>query len=223
MPVSPPRRRLRGDPKGRVRLQTLGPLRVERDDVELTLRPAEKRLLAILALGPGHQLDTERLIDQMWGDEVPRTARAALQVHVSAVRRKLGNTSLVSDRSGYRLSVHEVDASLYLSLAEEAHERLGAFAWRSCVETIDRAEALWRDAPYPELRYDDFAHPTIARLEETRLGLLELRAEARLALGLHREAIPELEALLAEYPLRERLWEHLMTARYRVGRFAEAL
>ena len=222
MPVSPPRR-LRGDAKGRIRLQTLGPLRVECDDVELTLRPAERRLLAILALAPGHQLDTERLIDQMWGDEMPRTARAALQVHVSAVRRKLGDTSLASDRSGYRLAVHEVDATLYLSLAQEAHEAHGASEWRSCVDTITRAETLWRDAPYPELRYDEFAHPTIARLEETRLGLLELQAEARLALGLHREAIPELEALLAEYPLRERLWEHLMTARYRIGRFAEAL
>jgi DNA-binding SARP family transcriptional activator len=223
MPTSRPRRRLGDDAKGRIGLQTLGPLRVQRDGVEVTLRPAERRLLAILALAPGQQLDSERLIDQMWGDETPPTARAALQTHVSALRRKLGNGALATDGAGYRLAVDEIDATLYLSLAQQAHDASRDSEWRACLETIARAESVWRDAPYPELRYDDFAEPAIVNLEETRLGLLELRAEGRLALGLHGEAIPELEALVAEHPLQERLWEQLMTACYRIGRYADAL
>ena len=223
MPMtSGPMRRPRGSTTQRCSLRVLGPVRVERDSVELPLRPAHRRLLTILALAPDGALDVERLIDQMWGEEPPRTARAALQTHVSAVRRALGDDAVVFDGDGYRVNVR-VDATAYLSHAGEAHEAASQSEWRSCLEAIGRAEQLWRDVPYAEVRYDDFAQPAIAHLEGTRLSLLELRARARLALGLHDEAIPELEALVAEYPLQERLWEHLMHARYRSGRHAEAL
>jgi predicted ATPase len=197
-------------------------MRVARDGVEIALRPAQRRLLTILALAPRGTLDTERLIDRMWSEEPPRTARAALQTHVSAIRRALGNGAVVSDGDGYRLDI-VIDASTYLSLAQEAREAASDSEWDRCLKAIGSAEALWRDLPYAEVRYDDFAQPAIANLEEARQGLLEMRARARLALGLYDEAIPELEALVAEHPLQERFWEHLMQARYRNGRHAEAL
>ena len=88
---------------------------------------------------------------------------------------------------------------------------------------LDDALALWRGPALADFAYESFAQPAIARLEEIRLAALELRIDANLALGRHDELIGELEALIAEHPLRERLRGHLMTALYQSGRQAEAL
>ena len=86
-----------------------------------------------------------------------------------------------------------------------------------------RALALWRGPPLSDFASEPFAQGEIARLEELRLAALEERIEADLALGRHAELVPELEALVREHPLRERLRAQLMLALYRSGRQAEAL
>ena len=88
---------------------------------------------------------------------------------------------------------------------------------------LREALALWRGPPLADLAYESFAQPAIARLEELRLAALEKRIEADLALGRHAELVAELEALVAEHPLRERLRAQLMLALYRCGRQADAL
>jgi hypothetical protein len=85
------------------------------------------------------------------------------------------------------------------------------------------ALSLWRGAALADFAYESFARAAIARLEEIRLAAVELRIDADLALGRHDELVGELEALVAEQPLRERLRGFLMTALYRSGRQAEAM
>ena len=82
---------------------------------------------------------------------------------------------------------------------------------------------MWRGPPLVDFRYEPFAQAEIARLEEARLDCLEERIEADLALGQHAKIVGELEALIAEHPLRERLRGQLMLALYRSGRQADAL
>ncbi len=208
-----------------VSIDVLGPLRAgDTTPIELT-RPSHRRMLSILALEGGKRISTDRLIDRFWGEEPPPAAKAALQTHVSALRRLLGDDLIVTEGHGYRLDLHpeQLDANSYMALADIARSAASKESWSETLAAIDRATDLWRGQPYWELLDDEFARPSITKLEETRLDLLDLRAEALLSMGRHRDAIAELESLVVEYPLRERFWEHLMTARLRSGRPTEAL
>jgi predicted ATPase/DNA-binding SARP family transcriptional activator len=208
-----------------LRIEVLGPLWV-RSDADLALtRSSHRRLLSILVLDANRRVGTDVLIDRCWGEATPATAKAALQTHISALRKLLPEDVIATEAYGYRLDLrgHELDAAEFVARAAEAREAARARDWQSSVEAAGAALAMWRGPPYAELEDDDFAQPERARLEELRLELLETRAEALLGLGQDDEALPDLERLIREHPLRERLWEHLMTARYRSGRHAEAL
>lgn len=208
-----------------MRFDVLGPLRVRsRSEIPLR-RGALRRLLSVLLLEPERTLTADELIDRHWPDEVPRTARAALHTHLSQLRAILGDDVIVTADAGYRLDLrgHQHDRELFDALASAARTAVGRSAWSEVVEDADRALGLWRGPPYPELQGDHFAAPTIARLEEERMELVELRAEALLAVDRTEEALPDLEQAVTEEPLRERLWEHLMTARARLGRVTEAI
>lgn len=170
-------------------------------------------------------MGSEVLIDRFWGEDPPATARAALQTHVAALRKLLGEGAIVTEGYGYRLNVDEdaLDAATFHRLAREATEHLTNRDWDLARAKAEAALDLWRGEPYSELLDDEFAMPQRVRLEETYLELLELRAEAMLALGREAELLADLEALVVEHPLRERLWEYLITARYRMGRNTDAL
>jgi len=208
-----------------LRFEVLGPLRVTGDAEIAIERASHRRLLAIFVLDADTRIGTDTLMYRYWGDEAPATAKAALQTHISALRKLTPPGLIVTEGYGYRLDLeaHELDVREFAALAGQARESATARRWSLAVETAGAALALWRGAPYEELEDDDFARPEIARLVELRLTLLELQAEALLELGRHAEALPDLERLVFEHPLRERLWEHLMTARYRLGRHVEAL
>ncbi|HEX7100766.1 MAG TPA: BTAD domain-containing putative transcriptional regulator, partial [Acidimicrobiia bacterium] len=195
------------------------------DGVTEPHRASHRRLLAILALEAGRRIGTERLIDMYWGEDVPAEAKAAIQTHISALRRLTSPDLILTEGYGYRLSTNDLEIDAALFEDEVATARLGAVNrdWGAAHGAAVRALELWRSAPYPDLADDDFARPEIARLEETHLALWELWAESLIALGRPEEALPELERLVLENPYRERLWEHLMTARYQMGRNAEAL
>lgn len=188
-------------------------------------RPSHRRLLSILSLDANRRVGSEVLIDRFWGEKPPATARAALQTHVAALRKLLGEGAIVTEGYGYRLGVDQdaFDAATFHRLAREATRHLTNRDWDLARANAETALDLWRGEPYSELIDDEFAMPQRARLEETYLELLELRAEAMLALGREAELLADLEALVVEHPLRERLWEHLITARYRMGRNADAL
>lgn len=206
--------------------EVLGPLRVRGEDGEVPLeRPSHRRLLAILLLDADRRLSSDTLIDRFWGEEAPSSAKGALQTHISALRRLLTPELIVTEGYGYRLDLagHHLDAARLEVLVEDTREALAAHRWEEALDAASAALTLWRGSPYQELADDDFARPEITRLQELHLEVGEAKAAALLELGRSEEALADLERLVAQHPLRERLWEQLVTARYRLGRPAEAL
>jgi DNA-binding SARP family transcriptional activator/DNA-binding beta-propeller fold protein YncE len=199
----------------------LGPLQVLDEGREVPLGGAKQRaLLALLLLDPNRVVSRDRLIDELWHTDPPDTAPTALQVYVSQLRKALGRDLILTQPPGYliRVSDGELDLHRFEQLVARARREEPAQAARLLREGL----ALWRGAPLAELR-DSFAPAERARLEEQRLAALEQRIEAELALGRHAELVPELEGLVREHPLRERLRGQLMLALYRCGRQANAL
>lgn len=168
---------------------------------------------------------TDVLIDRFWGEEPPETAKAAVQTYISQLRRLLGERVIHTSETGYRLDLrgHHVDSQLFGALASAAQTALTTGSWHEALNHAERALALWSGSPFVELQDDRYALPEIARLEELRVEMVELRAAALLAIGRTEEALPDLERFVIEYPLRERLHEHLMVARARLGRVPDAL
>jgi DNA-binding SARP family transcriptional activator len=200
----------------------LGPLEVSDETGPLLLGGQKQRsVLALLLLEPGRVVSNDRLIDALWGERPPRTAMTSLQNFISQLRKTLGPEILETKPPGYRLRVRpgELDLDRFRVLVESS--RGAAPAERA--EKLRHALALWRGPPLADFAFEPFAEPHIAHLEELRLAALEERIEADLEAGAHGELIAELEALVNEFPLRERLRGQYMQALYRSGRQAEAL
>jgi YVTN family beta-propeller protein len=209
----------------RLQFRVLGSLEVSRDGGAVDLGPRKQRaVLALLLLNANRVVSTERLIDELWGDTPPETARSALQVYVAGVRRALDSdgAALRTSAPGYALDVEPLalDLERFTLLRAEA-EAAGDEERRSAL--LREALELWRGTPLADLSSEPFAATAIARLEEQRLEVLEQRIDADLALGRHAALVAELEALVAEHPYRERPRAQLMLALYRSGRQADAL
>jgi len=208
--------------------RVLGPLEALDGGRSVPLRGEKQRaLLAALLIRANEVVPEDVLLHELWGGTPPGSGKAALRVRVSQLRRTLGEggARLVTRAPGYVLEAAdaELDARRFEALLAEGREaRLGGDAARA-VETLHAALALWRGPPLADVAYEAFAQAEIARLRELRLAAVEELTEAELALGRHVAITPELEALVAEHPLRERLRGQLMTALYRSGRQAEAL
>ena len=204
----------------------LGPLEVWDGGAEVSLGgPKPRALLAGLLLHPNEVVPTDRLIDELWGEDSPEDAAAALRVNVSRLRKALPQDVLTTRSPGYviRVEPDELDLHRFERLVDEGRSLLARGLAADASERLHDALALWRGPALADFVYESFAQAAIARLEEIRLAAVELRIDADLALGRHDELVGELEALVAEHPLRERLRRHLMTALYRSGRQAEAL
>jgi DNA-binding SARP family transcriptional activator len=192
----------------------LGPLEVVDDGRPLELGQQQRALLVLLLLEANRVVSSDRLILALWEDDPPDTAQKALQVHVSNLRKRLGRDRIVTKAPGYSIRVEADELDL------DRFERLAGGGGRlQLVEAL----ALWRGRPLEEFAQRRFALSEIDRLEERRLAVLEQRIEADLAVGKQAELIPELESLVAQHPLKERLRAQLMLALYRSGRQAEAL
>jgi DNA-binding SARP family transcriptional activator/streptogramin lyase len=195
--------------------RVLGPLEVSDDGRPIALGGHKQRaLLALLLLHANEVVSRDRLIDELWEADPPETARTALQVHISQLRKAVGRERIVTQAPGYRAVVEagELDLERFEQLLVD-----GADA-----AALREALGLWRGTPLAELG-DSFARAERGRLEEQRLLALERRIDADLALGRHAELVPELEGLVREHPLREHLRGQLMLALYRCGRQADAL
>ncbi len=204
----------------------LGPLSVTLDGAPIALGGQKRRaLLAVLLLDANHVVSRDRLIDALWGEDPPDTARNTIQVYVSQLRKLLPEGVLETAAPGYRLVVEPeaVDLFEFMRLSEEGRTALGAGDAPGAADALEAALALWRGAPLADFAWEPFAQTEIVRLEELRLAALEDRIEADLSLGRHGQLIAELERLVAEHPLRERLRGQLMLALYRSGRQADAL
>jgi len=205
-----------------VDFRILGPLEVwdRGRPIELPRRK-QRALLAFLLLRAGEAASTDALIDALWGEEPPRTARTSLQNSVAQLRRALGPGVVASEAGGYRLEIilEQLDLGRFERLTAEARSRSGG----ERAERFREALGLWRGPPLADLIYEPFATREVARLEELRTAANEDLIDAELALGGGGELVAELESLVAEYPFRERLRAQLMLALYRAGRQAEAL
>jgi len=204
----------------------LGPLEVWDGGGEVSLGgPKPRALLAGLLLHPNEVVPADRLIDELWGEDSPEDAAAALRVNVSRLRKALREDVLTTRSPGYviRVEPDELDLHRFERLVDEGRSLLARGLAADASERLRDALALWRGPALADFAYESFAQAATARLEEIKLAALELRIEADLTLGRHDELIGELEALIAEHPLRERLRRDLMTALYRSGRQAEAL
>ena len=195
------------------------------DDRALALGGARQRaLLAALLLHANEVVSTDRLIDELWGDEPPATAaKSAPGVRVAAAPAcsAAAGSSPRRPATCCASSADELDVRALRAARDggrEAMPRRGRR--RSAARGARRCGAARRSPTSP---YEPFAQAEIARLEELRLAALEERIDADLALGRHAELVGELEGLVAEHPLRERLRGQLMLALYRSGRQAEAL
>jgi predicted ATPase len=178
-----------------------------------------------LLIGGGEIVSHDRLIDALWGEQPPATALNALQVHVHGLRRRLGAERIVREGPGYRLLLQpgELDLERFEALTARGRSELADGETDAAAATFREALGLWRGPPYEDVQYEAFAQAEVGRLEELRQAALEDRIEADLALGRHRELIPELEGLVSENGGRERIWGQLMLALYRSDRQAEAL
>ncbi len=212
----------------------LGPMEViaERGRRVPIVGAKARALLAVLLIDAGTVVSSDRLIDALWGDHAPASAMNALHVHLSSLRKALatGGGHLRSDvigtlKPGYVLHVHpeQVDARRFERLSAEGARALRAGRVQAAARTLREALALWRGAALVDFAFDAFARPEIDRLEDLRAAAEEDRIEADLALGHTAALVPQLRALVARWPYRERLRAHLMTALYRAGRQAEAL
>ena len=205
----------------------LGPLEVRADDRAVALGGTKPRaVLAVLLLHRNQPVSAERLALALWGEEAPAGAVKTVQVHVSRLRKALGDSdALVTTPAGYRLNVRpsELDAERFESLLADGRLALAAGRAEQAASTSREALGLWRGAPLADLAGLPFAPTEISRLEEQHLAAVELRVEADLAAGRCAELVAELQGLVAAHPWRERMHAQLMLALYRGGRQAEAL
>jgi DNA-binding SARP family transcriptional activator len=207
-------------------LALLGPLEVRLAGEPLDLGGARPRaLLALLALHRGSVVSLDRIVEDLWGEESPATARHMVAVYVSRLRKTLGDDIVLTRRPGYLLQVRpeQVDATRFERLLAEGREAAAAEDAESAAARLGDALALWRGPALADFAYEPFAQAAIARLEELRLQAEEERTEAELALGRGAELVAELETLVATTPLRERRRAQHMLALYRAGRQADAL
>jgi predicted ATPase/DNA-binding SARP family transcriptional activator len=205
----------------------LGSLEVYADAGPVALGGARLRgLLALLLLHRNEPMSAERLAVALWGEDAPAGAVKGIQVHVSRLRRALGDPDvLTTTPAGYRLRVapDELDCERFERLSAEGFRALADREPARAGRVLREALSLWRGPALAEFAFEAFAQAEIGRLEEERLAALEARVEADLAVGRHGELVGELQQLVAIHPLRERLYGQLMLSLYRSGRQADAL
>ncbi|HST17364.1 MAG TPA: BTAD domain-containing putative transcriptional regulator [Gaiellaceae bacterium] len=215
---------------GRLEFRILGPLTVRIDETEVPAGgPKQRALLALLLLSANRVVSRDRLVAELFPDQSVNAADHALRNHVSRLRKVLAPATeeprLVARPPGYLLRVEpdELDIELFEELVASAREALATGDAGVAAGLLGRAEGLWRGRPLADLEFEPFARIEVERLEEVRLGAVEERVDAELALGRHAALVAELEALVEEHPYRERFRAQLMLALYRSGRQAEGL
>jgi YVTN family beta-propeller protein len=219
-----------------LRYRILGPLEIGDGGAPRRISSAKQRaLLAVLLLHANEVVPADRLIDELWGESPPETAAKSLQIYVSRLRkafrasgsggRGLGSDALVTRPGGYMIRVEpdELDLERFEALLGEGDTALREGDSRRAARALTDALAIWRGPALADVELGSVEREQIGRLEELRMRSQEQLIDANLALGRHAEVVAELETLVGNHPLRERLRGQLMVALYRCGRQADAL
>jgi DNA-binding SARP family transcriptional activator len=218
------------DVGSRLEFRILGPLEVRLNGAPVRVGgPKQRALLALLLCNANRVVSRDQLIDELLADQPAGSAEPVLHVQISRLRKVLTDGDpqprLLARPPGYVLRVEDGELDLR---AFEQQVAAGRWAFEQedpgrAAVLLRAAESLWHGRPLADLEFEPFARFEVQRLEACRLAVVEDRIEAELALGRHGALSPELERLVAEHPLRERLRGQLMIALYRSGRQTEAL
>jgi DNA-binding SARP family transcriptional activator len=196
--------------------------------------PKQRCVLAVLLSNHGSVVSIDRLIDAVWEDDAPPKALISVRSYVANLRRILnaacpedaGPQRLESRPNGYRLNLlvgDSVDLYRFEALVSVGRTALVGDDPGGAVGSLGEALALWHGDPFGEFAYRDFAAPHALRFAALRATAIEARLDAALQLGAAADLVPDIEAAVAEDPVQERLWGHLMLALYRAGRTADAV
>jgi DNA-binding SARP family transcriptional activator/tetratricopeptide (TPR) repeat protein len=216
------------DRGGGVRYLILGPVKVLDGDRAVVLTGRRRTVLGLLLANAGQVVSQDYLIDAVWDDAPPATARRQIQNDISALRRALADAgaldAIATDGDGYRILPRpgELDAQVFADLVTEALDLSGAGQPAAAAGKLRSALALWRGPALLGLSGRGW-DAAVVRLEEGRLAAAEDCFELELGLGKHRELVGEIAELVAAHPLRERLVGQLMLALHGSGRQPDAL
>src|SRR3954454_13543783 len=219
---------------GSIEFGILGPLEVSRAGRSVPLGgPRQRAVLALLLLDADRVVSMDRLAEEVWAGHPPEGWATTLQTYVFHLRRALepdrargGDPAVLVTRDrGYLLHVDRayVDSAVFEDGFAAGRVALDAGSYAEAAQTLRRVLGLWRGPVLADLAEYAFTRPEAARLQELRLAALEAGIDADLALGRHDALTAELDGLVREHSLRERLHGQLMLALYRSGRQADAL
>jgi len=209
----------------------LGPIRVAVDGAERQITAGRQRaVLAFLASRAGRAVSADRLLDEIWGDDLPQTGAGAVAFQISKLRDllepdRVGEGQLIgTSAAGYTLQVEQsdVDVLRFEHLLTAARDVVAEHPGEA-EGLLAEALALWRGPPFDDLSHERFVEIECRRLEQRLLLARRTLAEARIALGRFTDTLGDLEELVVQHPLEEALVELLMTALHRSGRTADAL
>lgn len=196
-----------------VRIRILGPVDAVAPTGPVTVGGRlEKMLLAALAISANHAVSADALAQILWGDDPPPSRDNTLQTYVSRLRSSIGPERITSENHSYKLTAgrHDLDALEFESLVADAT------ATREdppqCLRVCKQALLLWRGDPFGDFADTDPFRLEVVRLDDLRLLVIELRLESEIALGREELVTGALEALVEEYPYRERLWHLYVVA-----------
>jgi DNA-binding SARP family transcriptional activator/tetratricopeptide (TPR) repeat protein len=210
-----------------MRFRLLGPLQFATGTGWASVRAAQQRLvMAVLVVEAGRTVTTERLVDELWGERPPATAKNTVQAYVMRLRKALDDQRLLATRpGGYQLTAEpaEIDSRVFEQGVADARRRLADHEPAAAAELLASALALWRGPALSDVPHTPFVAGEAARLEQLRLMAVETHMATELRLGRHVDVVGELSRLVAEHPLAESLRGQLMLALYRSGRRADAL
>ncbi|MGI5377655.1 AfsR/SARP family transcriptional regulator [Streptomyces sp. CA-251387] len=220
-------------------IQVLGTLGVREEGVSITpTAPKARRVLALLALHADQPVSVSALVEELWGERPPRSARTTLQTYVLQLRELIttaldagtaepvtAKDILVTCPGGYLLNTRggASDVREFDRLAGLGYRAMDAGDHTRAARLLREALALWSGAPFADVQSGPQLEIEARRLQESRLCALDQRIEADLRLGRHRELLPELTVLVSQYRTHENLHGQFMVALQRSGRRGEAL
>ncbi|MFI1913909.1 BTAD domain-containing putative transcriptional regulator [Nocardia sp. NPDC020380] len=195
-----------------------------------------RQVLALLLLNPNRPVAVEKLMEELWGGNPPRSSMTTIQTYILLLRKflttslqisseQVAKTILVTEPAGYTFQIRpgQLDLHDFNDLSLRGRRAMSEGRIAEAADLLRQALCLWRGHPLADVPVGQVLQPKVRGLEEARLVALEQRIDADLRLGRHREVLAELAELTGEHLFDEKLHGHLMVALYRAGRRLEAL
>lgn len=219
-------------------IKILGPL-VAKTSEGISFVPSARKprkVLALLLLNANHIVSVGAITKELWDEEPPPSVLTTLQTYILQVRRLLTEATsltpaaisrevLVTTKGGYQLNIETIqfDLHAYREFDEKGRRALATGNSAAASHYLRSALDQWRGPALIDVQAGRLLELDVMRLTEARLATLERRVEADLRIGLHREVLPELTALVAEHTYHEDFHAQLMIALHRSGRRVQAL